>query len=166
MKATSQRPSQRLKYTACPSRVNINQQRNVGEWKITTARLHHDGHLLGEDVYGTYKHVKKLSEEDETYAKELIENAKILPRNLAECLSNRMGNNYNPKDAQNLIDKLKRQADDGGILEEHLRNLLTDGGDCKWSKDSETGLVNVLWVQSKSMKTSVSCQSNSEVCDQ
>ena len=69
-----------------------------------------------------------------------------------------MGNNYNPKDAQNIIDKLKRQADDGGILVEHLRNLLTDGGDCKWSKDSETGLGNVLWVQSKSMKTSVSCQ--------
>ena len=57
--------------------------RNVGEWKITTAWLHHDGHLLGEDVYGTYKHVKKLSEEDETYAKEFIENLKILPRNLA-----------------------------------------------------------------------------------
>ena len=58
--ATTQRPSQRLKYTACLSRVNINQQRNVGEWKITTARLHHDGHLLGEDVYGTYKHVKTI----------------------------------------------------------------------------------------------------------
>ena len=39
-------------------------------------RLDHDGHIIGEDVYGTYKHIKKLSEEDEEYAKELINNAK------------------------------------------------------------------------------------------
>jgi len=77
-KATSQRPSQRVNYTACP---NINKQRNVGEWKITTARLQHDGHLLGEDVYGTYKHVKKLSEEGETYAKELIKTSHLLLKN-------------------------------------------------------------------------------------
>ena len=32
-------PSQRVNYTACPSRVNINPQGKVGEWKITTARL-------------------------------------------------------------------------------------------------------------------------------
>ena len=78
-KHKSKATSQRVNYTACPSRVNINQQRNVGEWKIMTAQFHHDGHLLGEDVYGTYKHVKKLSEEDQTYAQEFIKNPKILP---------------------------------------------------------------------------------------
>ena len=123
-KATSLRPAQRVNYTGCLARININQQRKTLDWKITTARLDHDGHLIGDDVYGTYKHVKKLSEDDEEYARELINEAKILPRNLASCLSSRTGNSFTPKDAQNLIERFKRHAKDGGILEKHLSEIM------------------------------------------
>jgi hypothetical protein len=112
---------QRINYTACPCRVYIN-QKDKGVWKITQAVLNHSGHLLGPDIYGSYSHVKKLTPEDEEFVKELMK-AKAAPRNIAMCLSQRTGHNYKPRDAQNIIDKIKRLIKDGGILEEHLSEM-------------------------------------------
>ena len=99
-RGAAHRPLQRVNYTGCTSRVNICQQRDSGDWKITTTKLEHS------EVYGTYKQVRNLTEEDLEFVNDLVNNAKIQPRNLATCLSNRTGFSYTPKDAQNIIDKL------------------------------------------------------------
>ena len=52
-----------------------------------------------------------------------------------------------------MLDKIKRHAQDGAILEEHLADIIAKGGDVKWSKNADSGMVEVLWIQTLAMKT-------------
>ena len=52
-----------------------------------------------------------------------------------------------------MLDKIKRHAQDGAILEEHLADIIAEGGDVKWSKNADSGMVEVLWIQTLAMKT-------------
>ena len=148
--ATSIRPIQRVNHTGCPCRIYINQHK-IGVWKITKAVLNHTGHLLGAEVYSSYSHVKKLNKDDEEYVKGLME-ARAAPRNIASCLSHRTGHLYTPRDAQNIIDKIKRHVKDGGILEQHLSEIKSEGGVALWSKNPETNFVETLFIQTADMK--------------
>ena len=69
----------------------------------------------------------KLNPEHVKFVKDLM---KVLtaPRNIASCLSNETGYNFKPKDAQNIINMIKRTAEGGLILEEHLSDIITEGG--------------------------------------
>ena len=49
-KATGARPSQRLKYTKCPVKLNLNEQ-DDGSWIITSCVLEHSGHPVTEQNF-------------------------------------------------------------------------------------------------------------------
>ena len=49
-KATGGRPSQRLKYTKCPVKINLNEQ-DDGSWIITSCFLDHSGHPVTEQNF-------------------------------------------------------------------------------------------------------------------
>lgn len=153
-KAVGHRPSQRVLFTGCSSKINICQQK-TGDWKITTVNLQHSGHIVSEESYGTYSHIKKLNEDDIAYAEELINDIHIRPRNLATSLSNKTGFTFTSKDTQNLINKIKSTIKDGDVLEKHLAEIQVNGGEVKWSKDLQSGLIDCLWIQTHTMKSDV-----------
>ena len=61
-RATHHRPIQRVNFTECPCHVTIT-QKDRGQWVVTSVEMSHEGHLVSEDVYHSYQHVKKLSKE-------------------------------------------------------------------------------------------------------
>ena len=101
------RPNQNVNFTACPARVNVNEQQD-GTWLVTKANNNHLGHLVCEDVYKMYPKTKIITEEDESYLLELS-GAGAAPRTIAALFSSRTGNFYKSKDVSNLIKKLKQR---------------------------------------------------------
>ena len=67
-KATGARPSQRLKYTKCPVKLNLNEQ-DDGSWIITSCVLEHSGHPVTEQNFLSHQQARKLSEEDKEFVK-------------------------------------------------------------------------------------------------
>ena len=152
-KASSSRPHQAINFTNCLAGVNINEQA-TGEWRVTKANFQHSGHLVGPDVYGSYAKQKKLDEETEDYVEELAK-AGAAPRNIADCLNAKTGKRYQGKDVTNIISRLKQKVDDGGILEEHLREIVQEKGEVLWHKNRDTGYVEVLYIQTASMRSDI-----------
>jgi len=130
-RATHHRPIQRVNFTVCPCHVTIT-QKDRGQWVVTAVEMSHEGHLVSEDVYNSYQHVKKLSKDDEEYVKQMM-NVHAAPRNIATCLSQRTGHNYKPKDVQNIINNIKHHIKDTAVLEEHLAEIKSEGGTAQWS---------------------------------
>ena len=58
------------------------------------------------------------------------------------------------KDAQNLIRKIKQTLPEDHGLRKHLSDIVTEGGDVQYSLDGD-GFVDVLWVQTPSMRQEV-----------
>ena len=96
--------------------------------------LKHQGHKLGPEVFGGYQDVRKLATEDIQFINEL-DAVGASRRRIAERIGQKTGNLYKAKDIQNKMVKLKRAMADGGVLEKHLTDVQTDGGNVKWSKN-------------------------------
>ena len=77
----------------------------------------------------------------------------LRPRKIAEVLNNRKDGNekYTVNDIGNIIAKLKKSAPDKDTLEDDLNEIVKQGGDVKLTKDPQTGFVDVIWLQTKSM---------------
>ena len=66
--ANKDRPRQSYNFTACTSFVNINENKD-GVWVVTKLCLEHQGHVLSQENYFSYPHVRKLTEDDLDYVK-------------------------------------------------------------------------------------------------
>ena len=51
--------------------------------------------------------------------------------------------------------RLKQKVDDGGILEENLREIVQDNGEVNWHKNPDSGYVEVLFIQTSSMRSDI-----------
>ena len=56
------REKRSVNFTDCKSRVNIYESKKLGGFRVTLCVTQHEGHLVGESVYGSYQTVRKLSE--------------------------------------------------------------------------------------------------------
>ena len=151
--ATSDRPFQKVNFTGCKAFVNINQNKK-DDWTVTKLDLNHTGHVLNKEIYYSYPHVRKLSQDDLDYVQDLVA-ARAAPRNIATALSRRTKQTFKPKDAQNIIRKVRQTLPDSKNMKEHLTNILVEGGDVQYSLDEDSGEVNVLYVQTKLMRDEV-----------
>lgn len=153
-KATEARPHQRVNFTGCTAGVNINKQPD-GKWAVgSKAELDHSGHGFGPDAFKSYSFNKKLSEADKDLLLDLAR-AKAPARKIAEVLTQRTGSTYLPKDVSNLIQKFKSSINDDVALEKDLADIIREGGNVRWSKDKDTGYINVLFIQTEQMKSSM-----------
>ena len=106
------------------------------------AELEHFGHTITKKDYFKHQQNRKLQEEDKAYLKELMSiNASV--RNIAECLSQKTGKEYNRQDVHNLMKKI---VDDKETItaEAVLGNLKDNGGNVLYSRD-DCSCVDVLF---------------------
>ena len=57
------RVCQAVNYTGCESKVSIYENRADGVFRVTQCIKTHSGHLLGENIYGSYPTVRVLSDD-------------------------------------------------------------------------------------------------------
>ena len=163
-KATAQRPSQRLKFTKCPVKVNLNEQ-DDGSWMVTSCVLQHSGHPVTEQNFLSHQQARKLTEEDKQFVKGLI-NARTNPRNIADVLNERTGMQFTSQAVRNLINKIKGDAKDTKTVETVLGDIRDAGGDVRYRKEDETNNVDVLWIQTREMKNMLArCKPQVFECD-
>ena len=154
-KSTGERPVQHIKFTDCKCRVTIYEQSDL-TWKITTCHLEHSGHQISRQAYYSNTHTKRLNANDFEYVKDL-KKAKANNRNIASCLSNRTGKNYNAGEVRYIIKKVEEaEQSDKPPIEEVLTEVNNSGGNVMVHKDSKTKGVDVLWYQTKKMRDMVS----------
>ena len=152
-KATSDRPFQKVNLTGCKAFVNINQNKK-DDWTVTKLEINHTGHTLNKEIYYSYPHVRKLNQDDLDYVQDLVA-ARALPRNIATAISRRTKQTFKPKDAQNIIRKIRQTLPDSTDIKEYLSNILVEGGDVQYALDKDSGEVDVLYVQTKLMRDEV-----------
>ena len=140
---SEKRPKQNLKYTKCPVSIVINEN-DDGSWEVTKAILEHYGHPVSKKDYYMHEHTKRLQEEDRDYLKDLM-NAKANPKNIAACLSQKTGKQYNGQDVRNLIKKIDESDLCKPKAEEILRKIKDAGGNVLFTKDVNKQ-VDVLWI--------------------
>ena len=58
------RKLQHLLYSNCPAMINVVQNRKENIWRVSKLIKHHEGHMIGEEVYGSYQTVRKLEPND------------------------------------------------------------------------------------------------------
>ena len=153
-KATASRPAQRLKFTKCPVKINLNEQ-DDGSWLVTSCILQHCGHPVTEENFLSHQQARKLSEDDKKFVKGLIK-AKTNPRNIADVLSERTGMHLTSQSVRNFINKIKDSDRDTKSVETVLGDIRDAGGDVRYKKEDDTNKVNVLWIQTKEMKSMLS----------
>ena len=73
-KKTLARERQSVNYTACEARVNIFESMKDRLYKVTNCVKVHSGHMVGEEVYGSYPTVRVMSKETK---KKLMELEKV-----------------------------------------------------------------------------------------
>ena len=145
-----ERPSQRLKFTNCPVKVNLNEQED-GSWEVTTCHLEHEGHPLTSKLFYSHQQSKKLGDDDKEFVKGLMR-AKTNVRNIADVLSERTGKDYKTQDVRNIISRMKQQEENVVTVEESLGEMRDGGGDVRYKKEKDTNNVDVLWIQTKDMR--------------
>ena len=96
-----------------------------------------------------HEHTKRLQEEDRDYLKDLM-NAKANPKNIAACLSQKTGKQYNGQDVRNLIKKIDESDLCKPKAEEILGKIKDAGGNVLFTKDANKQ-VDVLWIQTADM---------------
>ena len=152
--ATDIRPKQRVNQTGCQAGFNLNEQVN-GTWKVgSKVIIEHIGHIIGPEIYNSYSFVKQISKEDEEFVQNL-HNAKAPNRKIADVLTARTGYSMKSRDVVNLINKLKKNAPDGDVLDKDLEEIRDEGGEVKWNIDKDSGFMDVLFILTKAMKEQV-----------
>ena len=153
-KVTDKRPWQKLKFTDCPVRVNINEQED-GSWMVTSLYLEHVGHPVTKADFYTHQAARKLETPDKNFVKELMK-ARANPKNIANVITEKKGINYSTQDVRNIITKIKASEEVVCTVEESLGSIKDEGGDVRYKKQENTDNVEVLWVQTKDMKNQLS----------
>ena len=77
------------------------------------------------------------------------------PMKIAQVLSSRTGSSYKSKDIKKFLVKLKSRIKDGDTLEKELESVIRDGGTVRYERDPNSNFVNVLWIQTKHMKSAM-----------
>ena len=142
-----------MNFTGCKAFVNINQNKK-DDWAVTKLEINHTGHALNKEIYYIYPHVRKLNQDVLDYVQDLVA-ARALPRNIATAISRRTKQTFKPKDAQNIIRKIRQTLPDSTDIKEYLSNILVEGGDVQYALDKDSGEVDVLYVQTKLMRDEV-----------
>ena len=71
------RPGQRVKFSNCPVKVNLNEQ-DDGSWEVTTCHLEHKGHPITAKAFFSHQQSKKLDEDNKEFVKGLLRVRAIL----------------------------------------------------------------------------------------
>ena len=111
--------------------------------------MEHFGHTVTRKDY--YKHAqnRRLDEGEKEYLKELM-STNASARNIAQCLSQKTGREYNRQDVQNLTRKLSEKDEEPPSVEAILGNIQDNGGNVSYSRD-ENNCVDVLMIQTHDM---------------
>ena len=104
-KVTDKRPWQKIKYTECPVKVNMNEQED-GSWMVTSLVLDHIGHPVTKTDFYSHQVARKLEPEDKEFVKELLK-ARANPKNIANVITERKGVHYNAQDVRNIVARIK-----------------------------------------------------------
>ena len=67
-KVTEKRPWQRVKFTGCPVKVNLNEQED-GSWMVTSLFLEHLGHPVTKADFYSHQAARKLDDTDKELVK-------------------------------------------------------------------------------------------------
>ena len=153
-KVTDKRPWQKIKYTECPVKVNLNEQED-GSWMVTSLILDHVGHPVTQADFYSHQVARQLEPKDKAYVKELV-HARASAKNIANVLTERNGINYNSQDVRNIVARIKTTEEVVPTVEEALGEIKDNGGDVRYKKQSNTDNVEVLWIQTKDMKSQLS----------
>lgn len=70
-------------------------------------------------------------------------------------LPQKTGSLYLPKDIVNLVQKFKNNISTKVDLEEDLAEIIKEGGNVRWSKDKDSGYINVLFIQTCTIKVTL-----------
>ena len=62
-KVTEKRPWQRVKFTGCPVKINLNEQ-DDGRWMVTSLHLTHEGHPVTKSAFYSHQTQRKLESSD------------------------------------------------------------------------------------------------------
>ena len=152
-KSKAERPKQHVHYSACQSQVNIWYSNKEEMYRVTKCIKVHQGHLVGAEIYRSYRTVRKLTSPSKNLIKEL-DNAGASHRCVADVVQAKTGNIFGTKDIYNHLAKFKKSMMDGDVLEKYLARVETEGGTVKWKKSSDDKVV-VLWIQTYSMKKDI-----------
>ena len=150
-KTSEKRPWQRLKYKACPVKVNLNEQED-GSWMVTSLFLEHSGHPVTKADFYSHQVARKMEADDKDYIKKLLK-ARANPTNIANVLTERKGIGYNAQDVRNIIARINIDEQAVASVEDSLGELVDNGGDVRYKKQENTDNVEVIWVQTKDMRS-------------
>ena len=132
----------------CPVSIVLNEN-DDRTWSVTSTVLEHFGHTVTRKDY--YKHAqnRRLDEGEKAYLKELM-STNASARNIAQCLSQKTGREYNCQDVQNLTRKLSEKDEEAPSVEAILGNIQDNGGNVTYSR-YENNCVDVLMIQTHDM---------------
>ena len=74
-------------------------------------------------------------------------------RNITDVLNERTGKYFKTQDVRNLITRIRESEDKASSVEEALGTIRDNGGDVRYLKEQGTNNVDVLWVQTRDMRS-------------
>ena len=116
---------------------------------VTSCVNEHEGHETSENNYLNQN--KKLDGEDENFIMGMVD-IQANNKNIAEVLSKKTGKAFNSQDVRNIVSRIKENEKDEETIEEILADVRLSGGEVKYKKKDGTNDVNVLFIQTLSMK--------------
>ena len=134
--------------------MNLNEQED-GSWMVTSLILDHVGHPVTQADFYSHQVARQLEPKDKAFVKELV-HARASSKNIANVLTERNGINYNSQDVRNIVARIKTTEEVVPTVEEALGDITDNGGDVRYKKQSNTDNVEVLWIQTKDMKSQLS----------
>ena len=81
------------------------------------------------------------------------------PTNIANVLTERKGIGYNAQDVRNIIARINIDEQAVASVEESLGELVDNGGDVRYKKQENTDNVEVIWVQTRDMRSQLASSS-------
>ena len=91
-KSKGMRKLQSVNFTACKFKVNIYESKKHGDFRVTYCHKNHDGHLVGDFVYGSYPTVRTMSETTKQKVAE-FDAVGASRRRIADVISDETGSN-------------------------------------------------------------------------
>ena len=134
------RPFQRVKFTGCQAKVNVN-EREDGTWTITTCNTEHVGHEVSAKNYLNQN--KNIKPEEKDFIKEMVD-VQANNKNIAEMLSNKTGRQFNSQDVRNIVSRIQESDKDKESIEELLTKIKEAGGSYKYRKMDGTNDVRLV----------------------
>ena len=122
---------------------------------VTSLILEHSGHPVTKANFYNHQVGRKLETEDKEYVKELLK-ARANPKNIANVLTQRKGASYNAQDVRNIIARINVDEEAVASVEESLGELVDNGGEVRYKKQDNTDNVEVIWVQTRDMRSQLS----------